>query len=522
MTLGTRIVLALILAAIVPMAVVLAIPLLRAGDRAREDTRHLLRQTERQATVLIDGEKTAAASAADRAADDLASDREGLAAVLRGPEGVARPVARGLAERYGFDRMAVLGETGTTLAAYGADEAFGGAPLVERRRVPADHESLTLVATRSLGEAFVSRVTAIAGGEAKLGVPGDTTCPDPRIEVPVTAEVALCVGVAAFDARDVRRDLLRSFAGVAPVAFVAALAMGFVLAARITRPIRALAVRAEGISAERSRPLSLLPDRDETRRLTIAFDQMLDALSASERQRLAAERAAAWEEIARRLAHEIKNPLSPIQLAVENLRRTRELAPESFDRAFAEETATILEEVASLRALVDEFSRFARLPRPRVAPCDPRAIAAQALALYGARIAAMGVRVSVDDAEAPATINADAEQLGRVLKNVLGNALDAMESSADRALVLTVRGDDGAVAFEIRDTGSGLDAEAQRRIFEPYFTTRGDRGGTGLGMAIAHRIAVEHGGSIRADGAPGRGASVTVRLPIGGPPEGHA
>jgi nitrogen fixation/metabolism regulation signal transduction histidine kinase len=411
-----------------------------------------------------------------------------------------------------------LSGTGTALAAYGVEEAVPGtATLVERRRVQAGQETLTLVATRLLAAAFAGRVAAITGGEARLGTPGAAGCRKPCVEVDVADGTALCVGVTAADAREVRRDLLRSFAGVAPVALAAALLVGLVLASRIARPIRALAERAEGIAAERSQPMSLLPERDETRRLTVAFDQMLDALSSSERQRLAAERAAAWEEIARRLAHEIKNPLSPIQLAVENLRRTRERAPEAFEQAFVEETATILEEVASLRALVDEFARFARLPRPRVAPCDPRAIVAQALALFSARIAAMEVRVEVDDAAAPATIEADAEQIGRVLKNVVANALDAMESEPRRLLRVTVRPLGGDVAFEVRDTGSGLDPEALRRMFEPYFTTRGDRGGTGLGMAITHRIAMEHGGSIRAAGAPGGGATVTLLVPIAGP-----
>jgi signal transduction histidine kinase len=175
----------------------------------------------------------------------------------------------------------------------------------------------------------------------------------------------------------------------------------------------------------------------------------------------------------------------------------------------------ILEEVGSLRALVDEFAQFARLPRPRIEPCDPRAIVAQAAALFAARIEAMGVRLRIDAAAAPATIRADADQVGRVLKNVLANALDAMESSPRKELAVTVRAAGGMASFEVRDSGPGFDPEALRRIFEPYFTTRGDRGGTGLGMAIAHRIATEHGGSIRAEAAPGGGALVTLTLPLG-------
>jgi nitrogen fixation/metabolism regulation signal transduction histidine kinase len=520
MTLRTRIVAALVLAALIPMAVVLAVPLIQANKRASEATAQRLEDARRRAELLIERERAGLRNAADHAAESLAGDRDDIAAVLRGPESLARPVAARLAGRYGLDRVEVLGASGGTLAVFAIDSrAAGDAVLSERRRVSAENETLTLVAERTLSAPFAAGVAAIAGDYATLGPPGARACPVPRVEVAVTPDCALCVSVTAADARDLRRDLLKSFAGVAPIAFLAALAVGGVLAARISRPIRDLAERAESISAQHARPITLLEEKDETR-MTLAFDQMLDALQASERKRLAAERVAAWEEIAKRLAHEIKNPLSPIQLAVENLRRTRERAPDAFDEAFQIETRTILEEVGSLRALVDEFAQFARLPRPRLAPCDPRTIVEQALALFSGRVEAMRVAVVIDATSAPAAIDVDAEQIGRVLKNVMANALDAMEATADRTLCISVRAIGDRCVFEIRDTGKGLDAETLRRVFEPYFTTRADGGGTGLGMAIARRIAVEHGGTLTASGAVGRGATVTLTVPIQGkPPE---
>jgi nitrogen fixation/metabolism regulation signal transduction histidine kinase len=523
MTLRARIVAALVLAALIPMAVVLAVPLVQAEKRANEETGRLMAHAREQAEALVENERSTARSAADRAAESLATDRNELAALLRGRESVAWPVAGAIAARDGLDRVEILGSSGMTLAVYEtAGPAAGTAALVERRRVPADSETLTLVATRALGASFVSLVSKIAGGNARLGSPGAATCVAPYVEVRVGDDAALCVSVRPADARDVRHDLLKSFAGVAPVAFLAALAVGFVLAGRIARPVRDLAERAESIAAQRRHPITLLPEREETRRMTLAFDQMLDALESSERRRLSAERIAAWEEIAKRLAHEIKNPLSPIQLAVENLERTKRLSPDTFDEAFVVETRTILEEVGSLRALVDEFAQFARLPRPRVAPCDPRAIAESALALFSARIDTMRVAARIDAAEAPATIHGDAEQLGRVLKNVIANALDAMENAAERTLAVTVRREGDRVSFAVSDTGRGFDQETLRRVFEPYFTTRSDRGGTGLGMAIARRIAVEHGGALTAAGAPGRGATITLTVPVEGPPSEDA
>jgi two-component system nitrogen regulation sensor histidine kinase NtrY len=516
-TLRTRLVAALLTAALVPMALVVVVPLLRAVDRAREETRVRVEAARRQAGALLDQERDRLKDAADRAASDLASDARGLASVLRGPEAAASTVARGLAERHACDRIVVSSEAGTILASHG--DPPSGPALVEERKVPAGPETLRLAAERELGPPFVALVRAIAGGDAHLGEDGGA-CGTPRAEVAVAPGTTLCVAVAPADPRAVRKDLLRSFAGTAPIAVAVALALGMLLAARIARPIRDLTLRAEEISERHAGPLTLLDDPDETRRLTIAFDRMLLGLSASERQRIAAERIAAWEEIARRLAHEIKNPLSPIKLAVENLRRTRERAPGEFDRAFREETATILEEVEALRRLVDEFARFARLPRLAIAPCDPKAIIAAALSLYAARIEELGVRVVVDEASAPSSILADVEQLGRALKNVVRNALDAMDSSERRELTIAVRAADGGrtVEFEVRDTGEGLDREALARVFEPYFSTRTGRGGTGLGLAIAHRIAAEHGGTIRADGAEGHGARFAIAIPVEGPP----
>jgi signal transduction histidine kinase len=134
----------------------------------------------------------------------------------------------------------------------------------------------------------------------------------------------------------------------------------------------------------------------------------------------------------------------------------------------------------------------------------------------------MRVTVTIDATSAPPTVRADGEQLGRVLKNVVANALDAMDDAADRTLAVSVRGDGDRIVFTVRDTGRGFDPETLRRVFEPYFTTRGGHGGTGLGMAIGRRIAIEHGGALTASGAPGQGATITLTLPVAGPPPSHA
>jgi signal transduction histidine kinase len=508
MTLRSRLVIALAFAAVVPTAVVVTGPILQAGRRAEAETGRRIARAGRQAEVLLEEERTGLADAADRAAADLRANREGLAAVLRGPEGVAGATARALAERFALDRLRIVGGSGAVLASFGAG-ASGPRTLSETRRVEADAETLSLDAERDLGDRFLARVSAVTGGEALLAQAG-SACGPVRAETVVTPGTVLCVPVPAADLREVRRDLLGAFAGTAVAALLAALLLGILLAGRISRPIRALTERAESISERHKAPLTLLPEKDETERLTVAFDRMLDGIAASEEKRVAAERVAAWEEMARRLAHEVKNPLSPIRLAVENLRKTRERSPAEFDAAFAQETGTILEEVASLRALVDEFSQFARLPSPQPQPCDPRAIVDAAVALYQGRIEQSGVRVERDDRGAPPLIRADPEQLGRALRNVIQNALDAMEGAPVRTLRVSVSGEGDRTVLRVRDSGPGFPAEVLRKAFEPYVTTRRDRGGTGLGLAIAQRIVAEHGGTIDAENVTGGGAVVTI------------
>jgi signal transduction histidine kinase len=548
MSLRLKLVFALILAALLPMAVVVGVPLLRAGKEAQAETVLRLERAHRQAEILIRRHERDATAAIEQAASDLRDDPQGRQALLQGPEDVARTIPRVLAERHDLDHVEILKADGMILAASGADATSGvtsaftdvapegglwrplGTSLAyfARRTLELDRESFALVGGRVLGAELAAAIAEITGEPTALvdgagdlaasaGDPGAST-ERTAVDVPLgDTGWSFRISVPAGDARHVRRELWVAFAGVAPLALVSALVVGALLAHGISRPIRALADRAEQISAERTGPLRLLPDHDDVRRLTVAFDGMLDDLSSSERQRVAAERIAAWQEVARRIAHEVRNPLSPIQLAVENLRRARERTPQEFDHALAEETAAILEAVESLRRLVDEFSQFARLPRPQPVRCNLRQVAAQALALYATRIEAAGIAVELPDADTPEWVVADPEQIGRVLKNVIANALDALEPVVERRLSVVIeraQGPRGAVAqIEVRDSGVGFEPEALRKVFEPYFTTRGDRGGSGLGMAIAHRIVTEHSGTIHASGSPGRGARITIRLP---------
>jgi signal transduction histidine kinase len=555
MSLRFRLALALLFAALLPMTVVVGIPLLRADARAKEDAQRRLALAQSQVEFLYARLAQETEERAEHAAAELARDKALLAPVLAGPEAGARATAAALAQRHGLDWVELVAADDTVLAALDPERRIGerrdlaslpedgatlaawpgprrsGAGILLKRAVPSARETVWLAAGRRFDREPIEGMAELTGQSVALVAPSGEeilSAGPKRATTALVAELApggsgwrIAIKAPAGDAGRERRDLLSAFAGLAPLALVSAVVAGAVMAARIARPIRVLADQADEISESRDGFRMLPSGGNEVTRLTGSFDRMLDALERSERQRVVAERVAAWEQVARRIAHEVKNPLSPIQLAVENLRRTRAKAPAELDRALEVETATILEEVASLRRLVDEFSQFARLPRPSFAACDPRKLVEQALALYAPRIESLRVDVRVSSEDAPARIVADAEQMGRVLKNVLANALDALEGVRERRLDVTLRretrGGAAFARFEFRDHGVGLDAEAARRIFEPYFTTRAERGGTGLGMAIAHRIVSDHGGSIEVAGAAGEGATVTIRLPEAGP-----
>jgi two-component system, NtrC family, nitrogen regulation sensor histidine kinase NtrY len=268
---------------------------------------------------------------------------------------------------------------------------------------------------------------------------------------------------------------------------------------------------------------------------------------------LAAQRAAAWSEVARRLAHEIKNPLTPIQLSAERIARNFRRASnggevgadekgngrpavtdkggavaalsardgnshaaeqERVARVVEECTATISREVAGMKAMVDEFTRFARLPHARLEAGDLNEVVRQAVALYEDRLE--GLRMDVLLARELPGAMLDAEQLRRVFVNLIDNSIEALAGVEGERRITVATGHDparGLLIAEVADTGHGIARTDFARLFQPYFSTRGR--GTGLGLAIVHRIMAEHGGRIRAEANRPRGARMIIELPVG-------
>jgi len=222
-----------------------------------------------------------------------------------------------------------------------------------------------------------------------------------------------------------------------------------------------------------------------------------------------AQKVAAWREVARRLAHEIKNPLTPIQLCAERLRRHFATAPPPA-RALVEEcTTTIVGEVESLKGLVDEFSQFARMPAPRTVPTDLGQLITDTLALYNGIFT--DVRFEEQFAAGLPLVRLDAEQIRRVVINLVDNAVEAMERKGRIVMQTELDPANRVVRIIVADDGPGIPASEREKLFLPYYSTK--RRGSGLGLAIVRRIIAEHGGSIEVgDNAP-RGTRFTIELP---------
>ena len=222
-----------------------------------------------------------------------------------------------------------------------------------------------------------------------------------------------------------------------------------------------------------------------------------------------AQKVAAWREVARRLAHEIKNPLTPIQLSAERIRRHLSSAPEPTHALVEECTDTIVQEVESLKALVDEFSQFARMPAPRTVSTDLHELLNDVLGLYQGIFP--GVDIHRHFAESLPKVAVDAEQIRRVMINLIDNAIEAMEQHGTIEIETQHDPSNNLVRIIVADDGPGIPASERDKLFLPYYSTK--RRGSGLGLAIVRRIVAEHGGSIDLTDNVPRGTRFAIELP---------
>ncbi len=283
-------------------------------------------------------------------------------------------------------------------------------------------------------------------------------------------------------------------------------------AARVTRPVGELAYAAQEVAAGNWYVRVDVTGADELGQLADSFNRMTTELLAQRERLVQAERVAAWRELARRLAHELKNPLFPLQLTVENLVRTRQQAPEQFDEVFRESSRTLLAEIANLKKIIARFSDFSKMPQPQMDVVEVNEVIGGVLQLFQAQLETAGdTKISCETRLAPhlRPVCGDGELLHRAISNLVSNAIDAMPHGG--TLTVTTRNDDGRVLIEVADTGVGLTAEQRERIFTPYYTSKPH--GTGLGLAIVQSIVSDHGGRIRVQSEAGLGTSFVIELP---------
>ena len=330
--------------------------------------------------------------------------------------------------------------------------------------------------------------------------------------------------------------LLSGIGGLALVYLIS-----YIISRRITRPI---AVLREGVSHIAAGDLDhrvKIQSRNEVGQLAEGFNQMAQDLKQSLEERMAAERAATWRDAARQVAHEVKNPLFPIRLSVENLQQAKS-NPEVFEQIFSECTDTVIEEVDRIGKLIDEFHQFARMPKPQRRWSQLNDIVRSVLTLYTGRhipdleqdneVTPMSseqvdsvlqnsneefwleniskIQVKTELAPIPQLL-VDPEQITQALGNLLKNAIEAMPEGG-LLKVKTYFTPNRTVSLEIQDTGHGMSKETMTNLFVPYYTTKSEANGRGLGMPIVRRIVTEHGAEIDFQSAEGEGTTVRIHF----------
>jgi len=306
--------------------------------------------------------------------------------------------------------------------------------------------------------------------------------------------------------------IVKTAAAVGAGALFVGLLIAFWISARITRPVEELAAAAHEVATGRWDTHIEVRGRDEIGQLGAAFNDMTKTLASRKERLVQTERVAAWRELARRLAHELRNPLFPMQITIENMQRARQLDAKQFLEVFHESTATLKAELANLNSIVSRFSDFSKMPAPQFVRVNVNEALRNAVRLFEPQFNEVGKPTITPElflTEPLPEIDADPDLLHRAFQNLVLNALDAMPAGG--TLTLKTSEHDGHVRIEVADTGKGLTPEECSRLFTPYYTTKLQ--GTGLGLAIVQSVVSDHHGTISVNSDEGRGTSFRIDLP---------
>ncbi len=322
----------------------------------------------------------------------------------------------------------------------------------------------------------------------------------------------LLVGSSRRPLIELQRQIISTAMLVGGVGILVAVLTSLWFAARVTRPVVSLADAARRVAAGDLGAKVEVESSDELGELAASFNRMTEDLVQQKDRAVQAERVAAWRELARRLAHELKNPLFPLQVTVENLMRAKQKSPEMFEEVFHEGTATLLAEINNLKSIIGRFSEFSRMPQPQRQPTEVNDVVRSVLRVFHAQLQNKNenpISVHLALAEALPEISVDPDLLHRALQNLVLNAIDAMPQGGELEIRTRILGD--WLELSVSDTGSGLTQEECGRLFTPYYTTK--QYGTGLGLAIVQSVVSDHGGKISVESTKEKGTTFRIELP---------
>jgi signal transduction histidine kinase len=323
-------------------------------------------------------------------------------------------------------------------------------------------------------------------------------------------EIATFYDTAIKSAAELRRTNLYTYAFLTGLVLLGAVAIGYVIARQVTKRVGGLAHATERVAKGDLDFAVKLGGDDEITELTAAFNRMIAEVKDARDRIVYLEKVSGWQEFARRLAHEIKNPLTPIQLAIQEIRRRAPEGAPEYRRVVEDAAMMVEEEIAALTRLVDEFSQFARLPEVVPDKLELRQFIEEFLAAYNRFEPDAVVEFLPGEPEVPAAV--DRVLMRRVLANLATNAIQAAGPGRAKLWLSCRTFPSGEVEIRIEDNGPGVPAELGERIFDPYFTTKAE--GTGLGLAIVKKIVLQHGGTISLEpGVHGPGAAFVIILP---------
>ena len=402
----------------------------------------------------------------------------------------------------------------------------------------AQHPTVERIALRDAGGSELARVQRRAGGGGRepevrrLGLERalSGTPPPGRVALTVVAPSAPFRAyqragelVEVYSRLESESALLSGYYLVVYMGFllsviVAALAVGVAISRRVTRRVALVAQATTRVGAGDLSVQVPSTSDDEIADLTNAFNAMVRDLRDSRSRIDYLQRISAWQDFARRLAHEIKNPLTPIQLAMQEVHRSYSGGDEAYRKRLQDAAAIVEEEVTTLRRLVGEFSAFAKLPEATLEPADlgdfVRELGRSLPASLQEQQAALPVEIECSAAAAVLSVEIDAMMLKLAVDNLARNSIQALQQAGRKGghvWVRAARAGERAV-LEVSDDGPGVPERARARIFDPYYTTKAE--GTGLGLAIVKKVVLEHRGEIECSARAGGGAVFRIELPI--------